>query len=251
MSNLKQKMIDEFSSEGGQRFYKIKANDGFWDSEDFFIQKYFSSKGRLLDLGCGTGRTTIPLYQQGQDVVGVDISPAMIENAQLIAKEKSLLIDYRVGDATNLDFPDHSFDYIFFSNQGWTFISPANERQKAMDEMARVLKPGGTLIFTAHPRVIFGEYRSFWIKEWLRFYLLKPFGFPFKGVDFGDRFYDRESKDTEITYKTGQYIHIPSVNEVKKAIRKAGMTLLEANGDHQISKEDIRRHPPVFFICTK
>jgi 2-polyprenyl-3-methyl-5-hydroxy-6-metoxy-1,4-benzoquinol methylase len=66
---------------------------------------------RFLDLACGTGATS-ELAAAGADVVGVDFAPALIETAKRRAEERSLDIDYRIGDVEALDLPDGSFDRV-------------------------------------------------------------------------------------------------------------------------------------------
>jgi ubiquinone/menaquinone biosynthesis C-methylase UbiE len=67
---------------------------------------------RVLDLACGTGAMPGLVAARGVEVVGLDIAPALIEQAKERATERGLDIDYRVGDAEALDVDDASFDVV-------------------------------------------------------------------------------------------------------------------------------------------
>ena len=78
---------------------------------------------------------------RGADVVGIDFAPALVETAKRQAAEAGLEIDYRVGDAENLELEDASFD-IVTSTFGVMF---APDQARAAAELARVTRPGGRL----------------------------------------------------------------------------------------------------------
>ncbi len=238
--DLKKLVIEEFGGKNAQEIYKKKVEEGLWYAERHFIRKYFKKKGNVLDVGCGTGRTTIPLKKQGYKVVGIDITPEMIKNAKKIAKKKKLDIDYKVMDACNMGFKDNSFDYALFSNQGWTQIPGRKNRLKALKEVRRVLKENGKFIFTAHNREWSRKFFFFWLKQWLRLYILRPLGFEIDERDFGDRFFKRETSGTK--YKTKQYIHIPSIKQVKELISESGFEMIEISD---------KLSTGVFYICRK
>lgn len=258
---LQKNIINEFGSKVTQAKYAQIAKKGLWKSEEILIRKYFTSGSIILDIGCGSGRTTISLFEMGYQVIGVDITPQMIETARLVAKSKQLDIDYRLGDATNLKFQNNYFDCAIFANNGWTQIPGKENRQKALNEIYRVLKPDGIYIFTAHKRYYAGVYFFFWLKQWFKFYILKSLGINIKEVDFGDRYFRREIGERKI--KQRQYIHIASIKEVKEQIKKSSFELVEAIPMGALSKDDVisqraslskREHSektPMFYICKK
>jgi SAM-dependent methyltransferase len=96
---------------------------------------------RLLDLACGTGAVAELAARTGAQVVGVDIAPALIDQAKARAAERGLSIDYRVGDAEALEFEDASFDLVA-STCGVMF---APDHQAVAGELARVTKQGGRI----------------------------------------------------------------------------------------------------------
>ena len=62
-----------FGEDEVQKGYIEEAGKGLWIGEEIMIKKYFTKKrAKILDLGCGTGRTTIPLKKKGFNVVGID-----------------------------------------------------------------------------------------------------------------------------------------------------------------------------------
>ncbi len=101
--------------------------------------------GRILEVGGGTGKN-IPYYPPGAEVVAIDLSPRMIEEARKVAAEHGSDVDLRVMDAQRLDFPDAYFDAVVTSCVFCTVPNPA----LGLSEVYRVLKPGHRAYFLEH-----------------------------------------------------------------------------------------------------
>ncbi len=102
-------------------------------------------KGRALDFGCGVGRLTQALGAKFKKTQGVDISQGMIALAKKYNRLKSK-VQYHVNAAEGLPlFKDRSFDFIYASVV-IQHIPPRSQRAYLRD-FARVLKPGGLLVF--------------------------------------------------------------------------------------------------------
>jgi ubiquinone/menaquinone biosynthesis C-methylase UbiE len=99
--------------------------------------------GRILDAGVGTGRN-FPFYPPGADVVGIDLSPAMLARAERRRPSASTTnVELRQMDVTRLSFPDRSFDAAVAT---FLFCTLPDELQVAgMRELGRVVKPGGII----------------------------------------------------------------------------------------------------------
>ena len=116
----------------------------------------FLPEGRkldILDVGTGTGFFAILLAEKGHRVEGIDLTPAMLEEARTLAKQRNLDITFREMDAQNLAYPDGTFDVVISRNLTWTLPDP----ERAYASWFRVLKPGGVLLnfdaeYAAHVR---------------------------------------------------------------------------------------------------
>jgi demethylmenaquinone methyltransferase/2-methoxy-6-polyprenyl-1,4-benzoquinol methylase len=105
-------------------------------------QLFSGLSGRVLDAGVGTGRN-MPYYPPGADVVGIDLSPAMLARAERRRARLSARVELRRMDVTALAFPDRAFDaavatFLFC-------VLPEKLQAPALRELGRVVKPGGPI----------------------------------------------------------------------------------------------------------
>jgi len=99
---------------------------------------------RILDIACGTGTSSVALTRTGATVVGVDFSPGMLSQA----RRKHTSVEFVEGDAVELPFHSNEFDAVTISFG----LRNVSEPKAALDEMYRVLKPGGRLVITEFSR---------------------------------------------------------------------------------------------------
>ncbi len=103
--------------------------------------------GRVLEVGVGTG-LSLPAYRPEVSVTGIDASAEMLEKAREKVAELGLgnVEALRLMDARALEFADNSFDHI----SALHIMSVVPEPERVMSEMARVLRPGGTIVMVNH-----------------------------------------------------------------------------------------------------
>ncbi len=224
-----------------------------WRSEEILCQKYFQKHSTILDVGCGSGRTTFGLARLGYTVRGIDLTPAMIESAHWLAhlypSEITSRITFQTGDATALQFQNCTFDNVLFSFNGLNQIPGKANRLLALKELYRVLKPGGYFIFSSHLRSLKGH-SFFWAQQWFKLHLFKPWGANVREIEFGDRFFRRGSHEV---YEHEQFIHIPSFSELKTLIKHSGFMLESYEYRNTIAPNDAHLSSGncLMIVCRK
>ena len=114
--------------------------------------------GRILEVGVGTG-LSLPYYSNDTRVVGIDLSEPMLDKARVRVRKEGLhhVEDLTVMDAENLDYADESFNVV----AAQCVVNTVPHPSRALDEFARVLKPGGEIVLLnrigadAGPRLAF------------------------------------------------------------------------------------------------
>ena len=123
--------------------YDLVFGGVFSKGRDAAIQATNKIGGRVLEVGVGTG-ISLPLYSPNVRIFGTDISEAMLKKAKQRVTEGRLknIEGLAVMDAEKLEFPDNSFDVVMAQY----VVTAVPNPEVALDEFARVLRPGGELI---------------------------------------------------------------------------------------------------------
>lgn len=130
---------------------------------------------KLLDLGTGTGRHARYFAQNGFNVSAVDIDPVALNRAKRYARFANMDIKFQLGDMKNLPYSDNSFNYVYADCI--LYLTDTSGMMKALDEIHRVMVPGGQ------------AYATFNSKESMAFYGEKiDENSVLRQVQFGDNY---------------------------------------------------------------
>lgn len=144
------------------RLFSNQANIDYWESiynrQDFLGVCYrrrmcqalswldntnLSKNSKILDVGCGAGMMAKEIANRKYEILGMDYSYNMIKRAKAICNRK-FAINFFQGDVESLPFKDSVFDMVLCLG----VITYLKSEQKALHEMSRILKPGGTMILS-------------------------------------------------------------------------------------------------------
>jgi SAM-dependent methyltransferase len=210
------------------------------------VEAFGPADRRLLDVGCGTGKSFLAMLDRGWSVVGCDVSPAMIE----VAREK-------VGDSVRLEVADAralptygSFDLVWALNDTLNYLLGAEELGSALEGMKANLAEGGVLLFDLNTLSTFrssfvgrhereGEQPMTWV------------GLE-ENIEPGSTCEARlEVVDDPSTTHVHRQHHFPEA-EVLETIERAGLQCLEVWGDYEGDQEqplDEGRHQKAIYIA--
>jgi ubiquinone/menaquinone biosynthesis C-methylase UbiE len=135
-----EKIVEQFSKQA-VAFKKLK---GHYYSVDTIIQMSgVSTHHKVLDIACGTGIVTCEFAKRAKDVIGLDITKKMIEEAIKTQNENNLKnINFDLGDVEDLPYKDNTFDIVFTRYSFHHFL----DTTKVFEEILRVCKPDGKII---------------------------------------------------------------------------------------------------------
>lgn len=129
-------------------WYQTSGYDNAFTCGRTAVQRHFehclgllNPGARILDVGCGVGQQALELYNRGFDVHGIDPAASMLS----LAHDK-LTDRVSEGSILSLPFPDNSFDFVY-SLEVFRYLD-STDNVKGMQEMLRVLKPGGVFFST-------------------------------------------------------------------------------------------------------
>jgi ubiquinone/menaquinone biosynthesis C-methylase UbiE len=170
-----------------------------------FAERHFPMPGRLIDLGCGTGRLLMHFARRGFSCLGADLSDAMLDVVREKAQREGLAVDLLKANLVELDpLPAASFDFAacLFSTLG--MIRGRENRGRFLNHVRRILNPGGVFVLHAHN----AGYRFGW-------------GQGHRGAEPGDRTMPQHRGGAELT------LHHYTLRELVGELAAAGFRVRE------------------------
>lgn len=129
---------------------EVRPADRHWrEVFELLVAEAGLTEGRVLDVGCGTGRLIGALAERGVDATGVDISPEMLA----VARRKLPRSTFAEARAEQLPFPEAAFGRVVFR-----LVVHLIDRAAAFAEAYRVVAPGGTVAIVTFDRSHFAGY---------------------------------------------------------------------------------------------
>ena len=197
---------DWYYSPPFQKFYDLAV--------DYIIDMFGIRNGEtILDAGCGPGVHTIRWLKSGFNCISIDFSKTALKEAEKRLEKAGFLnsTNLRQEDLTKLSFPDNKFPWIFC----WGVLMHIPEPEKAIDELSRVLKPGGSIAISISNA---NSFDNFLIRRVL-YKIKRPKSLKIFGESSMGRYCVYDGPDGEL------FVQQLFMNEVKKRFESNGLQI--------------------------
>jgi SAM-dependent methyltransferase len=133
------------NAEGKARVQDEARRERIMLSEKFYLEEARKG-GPVLELGCGSGRLTIPIAQSGVEIAGADSSPTMLETARAKAAAAGVRIEFIQADMRDFNLPTR-FSLIFIAGNTLQHLTTSDDLIRSFACARRHLTPGGRFVF--------------------------------------------------------------------------------------------------------
>lgn len=178
-----------------------------------FFEKHLKPGLKILDLGCGNGRISELIQKHDCDYIGMDNSEGQINEARKLFPN----VKFEIGDLVRIPLPDNSLDQIW-TIAAFHHLTDKKTRAEALQEMKRVLKPGGIIIMT-NWNLFQKKYRKFIWQATFNF--LKTFGTRYA---WNDTFIPWKHGEEELTKR---YYHAFTTKELQRLFKQNGLDVVD------------------------
>jgi len=204
--------------------------------------------GPILELGCGTGRITVPIAQDGHHIVGLDRSAAMLERAERRARRADVEVRWVEGDMRAFSF-NEAFALVFVAFNSFLMLDP-NDRWSCLARVREHLAPRGRIaidVFQPDPEVIVGKDGGV-VDEWERIdpesgRAVRKLSSSHANVDgVTQRFWYDEMTDGGTVLRIGgtTTLHYLYRREAELLFSEAGFVIETLHGDYDGNPADAR-----------
>lgn len=191
---------------------RFRTNPYPWTSW-IFDQIIFPKKAKILELGCGNAllwKTNIERIPSDAQIILTDFSEGMINDAKEILAGDSKRFEYEIMDAQQINYPDNTFDIVIAN----LMLYHIPDRKKAISEISRILKDGGTLYASTFSSNNMKEFTTL-LKDYDNklYNPIEPFARAF-GLENGEEQLKESFKDVEMIH----YVDSLEVTEAKPIV---------------------------------